>query len=359
MTAERVTLEELNIPDSLDGEDGAVFREMVAVRNAIESAVVGSDDFEPTAEELLPIWRNTLDEPKRLLLARVDGAIVGRAVLELPPEEGSKTAFVSVEVLPDFREAGIGTAMLETIEAWAVDAGRSILEAFVTHGPIGDAPALTPPTGFGAVPANAPEVRFALGRGYRLEQVARMSKLELDVVLPTIRDVLDAAAARAAGYVVETHAGVPPRGLLDDLALLQRRMSTDAPAAGLALDEEDWDADRVLRLLRDREEGGRTTLTAVARHAETGAIVAFSELLVPADTGRPVVQDSTLVLSEHRGHRLGMLVKAANLVFLHDVSPDARAVTTFNAEENRPMLDVNEALGFGAVGVEGAWRKDL
>jgi GNAT superfamily N-acetyltransferase len=356
---ERVTLEELHIPDSLEGEGGDAFREMVMVRNTIESAVVGSNDFAPTAEELLPIWRNDVDEPKRLLLARVDGSVVGRAVLELPPESGSRTAFVSVEVLPDFRDAGIGTTLLETIETWAADAQRSTFEAFVTHGPLGDRPALTPPTGFGAVPADAPEVRFALARGYRLEQVARMSKLELEDVLPTLRGVLDAAAAHAAGYVVDTHAGIPPTDWLEDLALLQRRMSTDAPAAGLALDEEDWDADRVLRLARDREDGGRTTLTAIARSAESGRIVAFSELLVPTDADRPVIQDSTLVLSEHRGHRLGMLVKAANLVFLHDVSPDARAVTTFNAEENRPMLDVNEALGFRPVGVEGAWRKDL
>lgn len=356
---ERVTFDELRIPETLDGPDGDAFREMVTVRNAIESAAVGSDDFAPTAEELLPFWRNAIDDPKRLLLARVDGRIVGRAVLELPSEAGSTTAFVSVEVLPDFRDAGIGTAMLETIEAWAAEARRSIFEAFVTHGPLGDRSPLTPPTGFGAVPAEAPEVRFALGRGYRLEQVARMSTLELAEVLPTIREVLDSAAAHAAGYVVETHAGIPPTDWLDDLALLQRRMSTDAPAAGLALDEEEWDADRVLRLARDREDGGRTTLTAVARSTGTGRIVAFSELLVATEPARPVVQDSTLVLSEHRGHRLGMLVKAANLVFLHDVSPDARAVTTFNAEENRPMLDVNEALGFRPVGYEGAWRKDL
>ncbi|RWZ51975.1 GNAT family N-acetyltransferase [Labedella phragmitis] len=356
---ERVTLEELAIPETLDGAGGAAFREMVGVRNTIESAAMGSDDFAPTAEELLPLWRNTVDEPKRLLIARVDGVIVGRGVLELPTEEGSTTAFVSVEVLPDYREAGIGTAMLEAIESWATAAGRSILESFVTHGPLRGGPELAPPTGFGAVPADSPEVRFALGRGYRLEQVARMSMLDVDDVLPTIRDVLDAAAAHAAGYVVETAAGIPPQEWWEDLALLQRRMSTDAPAAGLELDEQDWDADRVLRTATDREEGGRTALTAVARDTADGRIVAFSELLVPSDPERAVVQDSTLVLSEHRGHRLGMLVKAANLVFLHDVSPASRAVTTFNAEENRPMLDVNEALGFHAVGAEGAWRKDL
>jgi hypothetical protein len=54
-----------------------------------------------------------------------------------------------------------------------------------------------------------------------------------------------------------------------------------------------------------------------------------------------------------------MLLKIANLTYLEEVSPGHPSATTWNAEENRPMLDVNEAIGFVGVAFEGIWVKQL
>ena len=70
-------------------------------------------------------------------------------------------------------------------------------------------------------------------------------------------------------------------------------------------------------------------------------------------------QDDTLVLSEHRGRRLGMLVKAANLQRLAVEQPAARRVGTWNAEENSHMLAINVALGFRPAGGSGEWQARL
>ena len=113
----------------------------------------------------------------------------------------------------------------------------------------------------------------------------------------------------------------------------------------------------------DAEDANRASadlvpVTAAAVHTATGALVAFSTTFVPAERRRAITQDDTLVLREHRGHRLGTLVKLANLRAVENAYPGHPSIITFNAEENRPMLDVNEAMGFAPIGYEGAWRRD-
>jgi hypothetical protein len=151
--------------------------------------------------------------------------------------------------------------------------------------------------------------------------------------------------------------GPTPGDRIDDLILLRTRMSTDAPAAGLEVDEEPWDAARIHHDDASLQDSGRIRLTVAAEHRATGRLVAFTELSVPADRTRAVQQLDTLVLAEHRGHQLGMLVKIANLRELGSISPAPQLIYTCNAEENRHMLNVNEAVGFRAVGHTGAWRK--
>jgi hypothetical protein len=85
----------------------------------------------------------------------------------------------------------------------------------------------------------------------------------------------------------------------------------------------------------------------------------MTRLHVPDDVTRPAGQWDTIVRREDRGHRLGMLLKLANLAALEEQMPGHPSVLTWNAEENRPMLGVNEAIGFTVRGYEGAWRKDL
>ncbi|WNY33426.1 hypothetical protein Q9Q99_15295 [Curtobacterium flaccumfaciens] len=69
------------------------------------------------------------------------------------------------------------------------------------------------------------------------------------------------------------------------------------------------------------------------------------------------MQGDTLVVREHRGHRLGWLLKAVGIETVQQEHPGHPSIITFNAEENRHMLDVNEAVGFVGVGCAGVWER--
>jgi GNAT superfamily N-acetyltransferase len=355
------TVEELVVPETIDAPDAADFVETIELRNAVESLAYGTSELAMTPVETLPSWLDRENAPRRLLGVRVDGRLVGRGFYEanVGKEGDDRVAWATVEVLPDSRGRGIGTAIAEEVERIARDDERDRLLVYVVS-PDGPGARLDAATGFGSVPRDNDEVRFLLGRGYRLEQIERASRLPLPLDEGQLRAAFAAASARSgADYSVHYWTGATPERWLDDLAVLYTRMSTDAPSAGLEEPEDVWTAARVAAEDQREASSPRTHLTAAVEHVPTGRLVGFTVLSLPSDSARSVSQYDTLVLREHRGHGLGMLLKVANLAALHEHRAGFPSVITFNAEENRHMLRVNEELGFVPIGYEGAWRKPL
>ncbi|WP_403023865.1 GNAT family N-acetyltransferase [Salinibacterium sp. GXW1014] len=347
----KIDIEELVLPETIDGSPEAdAFSEMVRVRNDIERAVIGSFDLAVTPAELLAIARNPY-ETWRCLVARVDGQLVARGLYEVQGGDESESAWLTIEVLPQARRRGVGTALFDTLAAMAEAEGRTVLQASAYHlTGSDDGPQLHSPTGFGTVPADDAAATFLSKRGFRLAQVDRMSRLALpsDAEEPT----------PPPGYELLRWEGPTPEDLLEGMATLHARMSTDPPLGEVDWNPEEWDAERVRENDTRRGGDGRLWLTAAVRHVASGALAGFTDLSVPPETDRPAMQMDTIVAAEYRGHRLGMLLKLANLHALDRLAPGRPAIYTWNAEENRHMLDVNEAVGFVAFGYESSWRRD-
>ena len=141
------------------------------------------------------------------------------------------TAGLWLSVHPEHQRRGLGSALLSHCE-WSLheDGCRRIHEH--SGSPLETADAAT---------------EFALSRGYRQTLLDLRQDLDLPVgeaVLTALPPVLDPAA-----YLVESSVDSLPEQWLEDRALLARRMSTDAPSGDIDLDEEDWDAERVRRLV--------------------------------------------------------------------------------------------------------------
>jgi GNAT superfamily N-acetyltransferase len=355
-----IAIEEIAIPASVDDPAFADYSRFVDVGNANRKHIFGTALLNRVPEMQMVFHQNQTYFQQRLYVARRAGHIAGTASVGHIGQDPSPVTWLAVTVHPNDRHQGIGTTLADYVEQRAREAGYTTFQSFAAHTTAAGGPRLASPTGYGDLPANDPGVRFLQRRRYQLEQIRRISFLDLPVDPDLLGERRAAAEAKAGpDYRVVTWEDATPDAWLDDIALLNTRMSTDAPHANMERDTTPWDAARVRAEENVLTRGGRRALTATVEHVPTGKLVAFSQLAIPRDRTRPVDQGPTLVLTEHRGRRLGMLVKVANIQELARVSPESPVIQTDNVEENRPMLDVNEAVGFRAIGYGGMWKKTL
>lgn len=258
------------------------------------------------------------------------GRPVGVTALTLPTLDNTGAAGLTVAVHPEERRRGIGRALLST----AVE--RMRLEGR-THA-FGD----TAEPLDGATTAGS---AFAASAGAEraLEEICRV--LELDTVSDEQLNALEGEATRP-DYELVQWVGSCSDDVVYDIAVLTARMRTDAPMGDLQVQPQVWDRDRV----REAEAGnallGRRWVTTAARHLASGRVVAYTDIGVSGHDESTAYQWMTIVAPQHRGRRLGLLLKAANLRLLRREMPGVQRVITWNAESNAHMIAINERLGF-------------
>ncbi|MFC7494625.1 MULTISPECIES: GNAT family N-acetyltransferase [unclassified Nocardioides] len=275
----------------------------------------------------------------------VDGEVVSSGWVRTPLLDNVERAEMVVHTVPAHRRRGYGTAMLEHLEQVAAERDRTIL--------VGEAA-----WRFDAGPSGSgePGVEFAGARGFELA----LGDVKRTLALPADEAVLEALAAGAAekhaGYTLRSFVGPVPDDLLDGWSRLSAELLTEAPTGALDVEAESTDP----VVVRENEEilarQGRTKYNTVAL-APDGELVAFTDIATTVHEPGRAYQWGTLVRRDARGHRLGLAVKVANLRLLQSEAPDITVLTTYNAEVNRHMIEVNERLGFTPVARLGEFQK--
>jgi hypothetical protein len=104
---------------------------------------------------------------------------------------------------------------------------------------------------------------------------------------------------------------------------------------------------------------GRRVVETVARYVPTGRLVGYTQVQVSPETPTLGYQQDTLVVREHRGHALGLRLKAANTLAVMEHLPELTGIRTWNADDNTHMLAVNRRLGYDVDAHLREWQKVL
>lgn len=353
-----IRIEPVVVPESLESPEAADFIALSDLSNDAWRRESGTDLHDDDVRELLTRWRETPYRMTRAVAARVDGEFVGRAHLELD-KTTRDSAEIDVSLAAGHEDGPVADALFDEIHRIARELGRSILQTWTIHPAAPAEDRVVPPTGAGWVPNDA-AVRRMRRNGYELGQVERNSVFDLQGSFDAVDRLLEQALAKGGpDYRTVWWSGPTPPEYAAGYATAIGRMSSDPPAGELSTEQSVWDAERVFERDGRFAEAGTFIGVTLVIHEPTGEVAAFNELTIGPDRTRPTSQWGTLVMPEHRGRRLGAIVKCVGLKRWHEVVPESPCVSTFNAEENRFMLDVNEAVGFVPASYAGAWERKL
>jgi GNAT superfamily N-acetyltransferase len=298
-----------------------------------------------THQEFLGAYRTGDSGERQVILGAYDeDTLVGFCAFWFPLLDNLDKVYLELHVDPPARRRGVGRALLAEVEGRARADGRTLL--------------LTD----SKVPAGEREThpyrRFAEACGFEFSNVEVVRHLALPVAAERLQAWVDKAAERHEGYTLETHVDEFPADLAESLCLLLGQLAVDAPTGLVDFEEEAMTTERLDERYATTAAMGRSLYETVALSPDR-TVVAQSTLAVAKGEGPDVFQWGTFVHREHRGHRLGLAVKAANIRAVQDAYPDKKRITTQNAESNDFMVDINKEIGFEAVEDSMEWIKRL
>ncbi|MFI9388289.1 GNAT family N-acetyltransferase [Kutzneria sp. NPDC052558] len=262
--------------------------------------------------------------------ARLDGRLAGVSTCYLPVDGNDHVGIVNIVVHPDCRRRGVATKLLGIVEPMLRARGRTVIEG--TH-----------------VTEDGAGGHWTRARGFRVVHTAINQILDLDDV---DRGRWEVAVPEL--YRLVHWSGDAPEHLVESYAQARTAIG-DAPH-GFAT--PDWTVDRVRRIEAEQAERGVECRTVVAVDS-AGEVVGLTELeLRPLNPAR-LFQGDTAVLAAHRGHGLGLAMKAAMLRWFVPDRPAAREVWTSTGATNVHMAEVNHRLGFRTVLRSSAVKREL
>jgi RimJ/RimL family protein N-acetyltransferase len=328
----------------VDPDDEAAVRRLVEVTNAARR-VDSPWEHPKTLREYQGELRHGWDgEPSLAFLGTdgtddTEGAAVALGEYAVSAYDNLHLAWLAVEVHPEHRRRGHGTAMLDALCARARGEGRTTVGA----------------NGWDSSSTSA----FAAARGFEQKSIAvRRRQTVADLDWAALDRLYDEARPHASSYELLRQLGPTPEDQLEATAVMVAAIN-DAPTDDLDLEDEVFTPERVRAYDEAQAARGQLVHIVVARHLGTGALAGETTVVVDQERPHLAEQHDTSVVRAHRGHRLGLLLKLEMMRWLRETQPQVATVDTWNAESNDHMIAVNEALGYRITGRALAFQRTL
>jgi len=279
-----------------------------------------------------------------ILLARDDdGTPVAVAETWMPQRDNTTMVWTEVSILPGRECAPVVAGLFDALADLVRSHGRSVIHTTAT-------------ADIGGRTSPKQEALEAAGCTFVMAEAHRVLDLPFDGTL--MQSLADEAAAHHRAYRLMSWRGPCPEAWIDGYADLRSRILVEAPDGGVGFEAEDYDAERIRHEEAELEAQQRIMQTTIAVH-DDGALAGHSQLVVPETDPTNAFQWDTLVLADHRGHRLGLALKARNLLEAADAFDGRTLLHTWNAEGNTPMINVNERIGYRLVDCSNQLRWTL
>ena len=273
-----------------------------------------------------------------MFVARDGDRVVGEGTVDLPRRDHTDSAAIRVRVHPDVRGRGLGGDLWQQALDFVDQEGRTRVQAGAWVG----TPGVDVLRHWGLTPTSRGVIR----------------RIDVHATPASTWDRLyDEALALAGDYELVRQVGTTPAELVPAMVALHDAIN-DAPSSDPDDEPDVWDAQRLADYERAMAGRRQTLYRVMARHRGTGAWAGQSMLAFNEFSPSAAFQEDTAVVRAHRGHRLGLLMKATMLAWVTDLRPELAVIDTWNDATNHHMIAINERLGSTVVGTHQGFRAD-
>ena len=328
------TIEPVDLGTATDAEiqEIAQFRQELAVEQRPEDP--------PTPLEVIAQWLRARPpgQWRAVFMARDrDGRLAGYGVASrnLKDNQNAHIRWSEIAVKPEHRRKGLGRALFARIVGSLNDQGDDLALISETSDRV--------PSG----------QAFAGAIGAKPGLPMKINQLDLRAVDQT--RVAEWARATPKGYRLEWIDDRVPDKFVNPYIEASEGIN-DMPRGDIAFN--DWKLTEAQ--IRQREsfftQAGLTWWLVLAIDERTGEGVGFTEVEFNPLDPHAIQQEGTAVVAAHRGHGIGLWLKAVMLERILAERPDSRFIRTGNANVNAQMLAINTKLGFAYAWQSTLWQ---